>query len=69
MKYLYFNYWWFVVISGFFFVFIVLVYIEDYVGFGWGYGIFMVGLVFVLVVFFFGICSYCYKYFKGSFLI
>lgn len=66
MKYSYFNYWWFVVTSGSFFALTVLVYIEDHVGFGWGYGIPTVGLALALAVFLLGTRSYRYKHPKGS---
>lgn len=66
MKHSYFNYWWLAVTGGSFISFTVLVYIEDHVGYGWGYGIPTVGLAIAFAVFLLGTRSYRYKLPQGS---
>lgn len=66
MKHSYFNYWWVAVTAGAFVSFTLLVYIEDRVGYGWGYGIPTVGMVIAFAVFLLGTRTYRYKLSKGS---
>ena len=66
MKHSYFNYWWVAVTGGSFLALTVLVYLEDHVGYGWGYGIPTVGLAIAFAVFLLGTRTYRYKVPKGS---
>ncbi len=66
MKHSYFNYWWVAVTGGSLVSYTLLVYIEDRVGYGWGYGIPTVGMVIASAVFLLGTRKYRYKLPKGS---
>lgn len=62
----FFNYWWVSLIGGAVLALTFLVYVEDHVGFGWGYGIPTVGLVFSIALFLAGKRRYRYKVPMGS---
>ena len=66
MKQSFFNYWWIAVTGGAVVALTVLVYIQDHVGFGWGYGIPTVGMVFSTFLFLAGRRRYRYKLPQGS---
>jgi peptide/histidine transporter 3/4 len=66
MKQSFFNYWWVAVTGGAVVALTALVYIQDHVGFGWGYGIPTVGMVFSAVLFLAGRRRYRYKLPQGS---
>lgn len=66
MKRSFFNYWWLAVTGGAFLALTVLVYIEDHVRFGWGYGIPTVGMVASIALFHAGKHRYWYKLPMGS---
>ena len=69
MKRSFFNYWWLPITSGTLLALTVLVYIEDHVGFNWGYGIPTVGLAIAMAIFFLGTRAYRYKRPMGSPLV
>jgi peptide/histidine transporter 3/4 len=69
MKRSFFNYWWVAVTSGTLLALTVLVYIEDRVGFNWGYGIPTVGLAIAMAIFLLGTRTYRYKRPMGSPLV
>jgi peptide/histidine transporter 3/4 len=66
MKRSFFNYWWVAVTGGSLLAVTVLVYIEDRVGFGWGYGIPTVGLAIATAVLLLGTRTYRFKRPMGS---
>lgn len=66
MKRSFFNYWWIAVTGGAFIALTFLVYVEDHVGFGWGYGIPTVGMVVSIGLFLAGKRRYRYKLPMGS---
>ena len=66
MKRSFFNYWWVAVTGGAFIALTFLVYVEDHVGFSWGYGIPTVGMLLSMVLFLAGKRRYRYKLPMGS---
>ena len=66
MKRSFFNYWWISVTGGAFLALTFLIYVEDNVGFGWGYGIPTVGMVVSIGLFLAGRRRYRYKLPRGS---
>ena len=66
MKRSFFNYWWLAVTGGAFIALTFLVYVEDHVSFGWGYGIPTVGMLVSTVLFLAGRRWYRYKLPNGS---
>ncbi|KAH8956917.1 hypothetical protein BDL97_07G066800 [Sphagnum fallax] len=66
MKRSFFNYWWLSIAGGGLVSLTMLVYVEDHVGFGWGYGIPTVGLGIAILIFFSGTPRYRHKRPSGS---
>lgn len=66
MKRSFFNYWWVAITGGAVIALTALVYIEDHVGFGWGYGIPTVGMLFSTALLLAGKRRYRYKLPHGS---
>lgn len=66
LKRSFFNYWWISATGGAVIALTFLVYIEDHIGFGWGYGIPTVGMVFAILAFLAGRKRYRYKRALGS---
>lgn len=66
MKRSFFNYWWLTVAGGGLISLTLLVYVEDRVSFGWGYGIPTVGFAVGLLIFFCGTPRYRLKRPSGS---
>ncbi|CAK9238033.1 unnamed protein product [Sphagnum jensenii] len=66
MKRSFFNYWWLTVGGGGLISLTLLVYVQDHVAFGWGYGIPTVGFAVGLLIFFCGTPRYRLKRPSGS---
>ncbi|CAK9232827.1 unnamed protein product, partial [Sphagnum troendelagicum] len=66
MKRSFFNYWWLSIAGGGLVSLTMLVYVEDHVGFGWGYGIPTVGFGIAILIFFSGTPCYRHKRPSGS---
>ncbi|CAM6059205.1 unnamed protein product, partial [Sphagnum tenellum] len=66
MKRSFFNYWWLSIAGGGLVSLTMLVYVEDHVGFGWGYGIPTVGFGIAILIFFSGTPRYRHKRPSGS---